>query len=182
MACKKGTLGDLGNDVVVLVRVTSKGNIVLRKGFIPSTYHTVSCLHIMSWSLVFKRGHKRTIMDDWFCNTSNDLPLVEGTVRLAVIHAYTNHLPRIIFCLLHPAVRPMTANFENTLEVYRAILSSGMLPNELRGFLGNELNRNDFYTVFHELVPTLSPVERARFLHVLSHFGFHCLAVLTEGS
>ena len=173
MASRTGTLADFGDETVVAVRVSRRGNVIVRKGHLPAKVKEWPCHHIMSWSLVFQNGAKPTIIDDWFKDSASGS---EGTVRVAVITAYTCNLPRIFFCLMHPEVEAMAADFQNPLELYTAIMNAGMPPNELRGLVGDELDRHAFYTAFHDIVPTLSDTKRTVFLHVIAFLGIPQIA------
>jgi hypothetical protein len=169
MAVRWGTFDEVAGreEMVVAVRVVD-GTIIVSKSILPAKVRACKAYITPPAYLKFFPGPgEPTAVDKWFQPWKNN----EERIHIAVIQEWTAFMPRIFFCMLHPDVRKIKAvPLADNFRLYTQLMQSGMRPNQLRDFLGKELDRNAFYRAFRDIEKTLTNRQRAGFLKASSPF------------
>jgi len=170
MAARWGTFGEVvgSDELVVAVRVVD-GTILVSKSILPDKVRACRAYITLPAYLKFFPGpHEPTAVDGWLEPWSQK----QGQIHIAVVQEWTARMPRIFFCMLHPDVSKIKAvPLGDNLRLYAQLMQSGMRPNQLRDFLGKELDRNAFYRAFRDIEKTLTNRQRAGFLKARPRSG-----------
>lgn len=152
-----------GGEMVVAVRVV-KGVTYVSKSTLPDEVRACEMYFTPpGYIKFFDTPTEPTDVDEWLAPWMTP----HQRVHIAVIAEWTDRLPRIFFCMLHPQVQKIRrVGINDHFGLYSQLMRNGMRPNQLRDLLGKELDRNAFYRAFRDIEKTLSNRQRASFLQV----------------